>query len=1746
MGPQRSSTVIPGISPVSRDNDLEEVRTATSSENDLETNTAANGNRGQNGGGNITKKNYKQRKPQLKSYMRPSASGSLLLDDDEGNIKNLSFQGVPNSARTNDNKSMNQFINDEQDPLSHIPKHDLFRATSTAPTKYSVETYRLRLVIQTIFITTVNGSDIRLMIQQRNDTSMPNNTFPIDKSKRRSIIGSIDSQLKNNHWRKEFSDAFKKISVISKLKLQMNNQSHHDDGKNELTMSSPRLSSNVLNDEDTPTQMLASDLIDSMLSGCPAALFASTQFLRDEHGKRRAPLLLAMLDITVKPLNGISPFIVDSFSEEPSEDYETGRNDDADDNENISDGNNHAMSSRRTSFSSMSTAVRNKIIEKKNDNTMFKLELEYGIGSTRQKWSVVKSYQEINALHTNLKLVSLQQVAVNKLSIESNQFRKIRLPSFPKFPKNTWRKNHHLEKNGVPIDPGFSNGLRSRMQSRTTLQADTDENNSASSSLIFFDINKIKMKHLQDLIREPDDESQPMYIRLERYLKLLNLALCLRPQANRLCEFYEFSPIGNLLSYENGYQGKEGPMIIRSTAKSQGWRVSHFNAHDFKEMIERHTEKWFLVRHSYITYVSDLCSTTPLDVFLVDSKFKIKCSGLDKRKTEELIQQDVDWNKESSRKFSVKLLITLENSERKLKVICSSEYSLRQWMRSINYMSKSTIWSQVHRFNSFAPVRKNSFCKYLVDGRDYFWALSEALNMAKDVIYIHDWWLSPELYMRRPVNGNQQYRIDRILKKCAESGIKIFIVIYRNVGNTVGTDSLWTKHSMLGLHPNIHLIRSPNQWLQNTYFWAHHEKFVVIDHTIAFMGGIDLCYGRYDTPEHVLRDDATGIKDQNFPGKDYSNARICDFYELDKPFESMYDRNVIPRMPWHDVHMMMVGEPARDLSRHFVQRWNYLLREKRPSRPTPLLTPANDFTACELERSPFFKTLKKRSTCEVQILRSAGNWSLGLKETEKSIQNAYLKLIETSQHYIYIENQFFITTSTWDGVIIENKIGDAIVDRIIRANSEGAEWKAFIIIPLMPGFDSPIDQPEASALRVIMQCQYQSISRGETSIFARLRKLNIDPVQYIQFYSLRKWSTIGTEEKLVTEQLYVHAKLLIVDDRSCIIGSANINERSQLGNRDSEVAAIVRDTDLIKTKMNGEDYYAGRFAWELRQRLMREHLGCDVDLVEIVERQFGRLEKLAKENYRTLHTLDTKKKSSKYNKEDKITSSMIELAYREVFDVDYSSSWSNIYHRDDITEDEQGGGKRGSYVSSSKFGINLEEFMKTTSEVEAYDEVCNVLDSLEEEIGNKKMELPIRNTRGQTQTDPPVPLHSFNFRAGTANLGIRDNKSISADPRLIGNKVHTADVSGDGPDGWNKVTDEFKESVTEQLKDWALKALSSRVIDDKEKSKTDLRYEASFDFLPDKRDIEKYLNCLEISDIKKWDMLKRICYLQRLSYKIKVLADSKTNVSNEENTSTNSSSEQSDNRTDPGSLGELDDDAVDELLSQITPSVTNNEDFDRRLLNLKFVDPYCFGDPLAETFYDDVWTAIALRNTLIFRFVFHCQPDNDVQTWRDYKEFNKLSQEFIDEQNKSIETALAMEKSNESSTKSGSTNSDDLPIPKESDRNVNKGEKLIDVPVNKTVPRDDENEKATTNKDLEEKSMNALKKKTVSRLKMRFSNSLLYGFKQRTFDRHTSRRLLERVHGNLVIFPTEWLAKEVESKNWFYSADRLPPIEIYD
>lgn len=75
---------------------------------------------------------------------------------------------------------------------------------------------------------------------------------------------------------------------------------------------------------------------------------------------------------------------------------------------------------------------------------------------------------------------------------------------------------------------------------------------------------------------------------------------------------------------------------------------------------------------------------------------------------------------------------------------------------------------------------------------------------------------------------------------------------------------------------------------------------------------------------------------------------------------------------------------------------------------------------------------KETHPVEIQVLRSVSHWSLLFDRKEDSIQQAYLSLIANAQHYIYIENQFFV--SMIGSAAVENEICQVLCQRIVRAH----------------------------------------------------------------------------------------------------------------------------------------------------------------------------------------------------------------------------------------------------------------------------------------------------------------------------------------------------------------------------------------------------------------------------------------------------------------------------------------------------------------------------------------------------------------------------------------------------------------------------------------------------------------------------------------------------------------------------------------
>ena len=678
-----------------------------------------------------------------------------------------------------------------------------------------------------------------------------------------------------------------------------------------------------------------------------------------------------------------------------------------------------------------------------------------------------------------------------------------------------------------------------------------------------------------------------------------------------------------------------------------------------------------------------------------------------------------------------------------------------EWIESLNTMYNKCEYKLFQvRYNSSFMIRDNNSVEFFIDGENYFAEVFNKLSQAQYAVCISDWWMSPELYLKRPVSLYPDSQVVEVLGSLADRGVKVYVLLYKEVTFALTLNSLYTKRALRARNKDIKVLRHPSVGLRGgEFFWSHHAKLICIDSSIAFMGGLDLCYGRWDTQDHPLCD----FEGDLFPGIDYSNVRVSDFAKVHKWKVDSLERTKVPRMPWHDVCISVTGVVVKDLWKHFMELWNHVIKDitgskkdrkdiiplpdntvvqriqnglhsvftknledppdlvisrskdKKPSYVFPGLVTgvkveprereeqlarmrekflsnrenndtissdenperlgSNKFNFLSLmrnfmttrfldpypgaqrlheetveaeqdrdqdldheglrreeeeeqdeaetsqalqahERENDFITLPKRASlafvntgsnhAECQVLRSAGSWSLGKDKCEESILSAYYELILDAKYFIYIENQFFISNSAGKPVI--NTISDALIQRISLAIKLGEQFRVIVVIPLLPAFEGSVDDPSAAVLRVQLHWEYRTICRGKKSIYSKLRRLTDTPEEYICFYSLRTHCMLSGVP--TTEMIYIHSKLMIVDDTTVIIGSANINDRSMNGDRDAELCLVIRDNERLTKRFGEREVKVTKFAHSFRMNLFKEHSGCDED--KVLENPFSR------------------------------------------------------------------------------------------------------------------------------------------------------------------------------------------------------------------------------------------------------------------------------------------------------------------------------------------------------------------------------------------------------------------------------------------------------------------------------------------------------------------------------------------------------------
>lgn len=542
---------------------------------------------------------------------------------------------------------------------------------------------------------------------------------------------------------------------------------------------------------------------------------------------------------------------------------------------------------------------------------------------------------------------------------------------------------------------------------------------------------------------------------------------------------------------------------------------------------------------------------------------------------------------------------------------------------------------------------------------DICYAISEAHHL----IYIVGWSVFHKIKLVReptkPLPRGGDLTLGELLKYKSEEGVRVLLLVWDDKTSHdklfIRTEGVMQTHDeetkKFFKHSSVICVLSPRYASSKTSylkqkvvgtFFTHHQKCVLVDtqafgnnrKVTAFIGGIDLCDGRYDTPEHRLfRGLDTVFKD--------------DFHQPTFP-----PGTKAPRQPWHDLHCRIDGPAAYDVLINFAQRWRKATRWREFSLLKKRMTQWHDDAMLKIERiswilSPAVAFSKEGYTVvpeddpklyvcgedhpenwHVQIFRSIDSGSVkGFPKyydaaeaqnlisskklvIERSIQTAYIQAIRSAQHFIYIENQYFLGSSyawpSYNNAGADHQIPMELTLKIVSKIRARERFAVYVVIPMWPEGD-----PKTNTVQEILFWQSQTMQTMYKLIAEELESMNLvdsHPLDYLNFYCLGNREEIpsstsqyvGDSDKVSDSMkfqrfmIYVHAKGMVVDDEYIIIGSANLNQRSMAGSKDTEIAMGAYQPHHTWTAKQQQHHPHGQI-YGYRTSLWAEHTGCTDD-----------------------------------------------------------------------------------------------------------------------------------------------------------------------------------------------------------------------------------------------------------------------------------------------------------------------------------------------------------------------------------------------------------------------------------------------------------------------------------------------------------------------------------------------------------------------
>ncbi len=242
------------------------------------------------------------------------------------------------------------------------------------------------------------------------------------------------------------------------------------------------------------------------------------------------------------------------------------------------------------------------------------------------------------------------------------------------------------------------------------------------------------------------------------------------------------------------------------------------------------------------------------------------------------------------------------------------------------------------------PPRQGNSVRVLIDGGEAMPRIAEALRRARSHVHIAGWHTSPHFSLvREPTPTQVKQLLDELARK-----VKVRVLLW--AGAPLPHPFRPNRNDMKALSESLAAQSAIEVALDSRErpLHCHHEKVVIVDDEVAFVGGMDLTTlsgDRYDTSEHPMRGD----------------------------------------IGWHDLMTELRGPVVSDVAEHFAMRWREVTDEE----------------------VPFTTSVDRAGDVEAQIVRTVPEKIYAsVPRGDFRILETYRNALQRAERLVYIENQF--------------------------------------------------------------------------------------------------------------------------------------------------------------------------------------------------------------------------------------------------------------------------------------------------------------------------------------------------------------------------------------------------------------------------------------------------------------------------------------------------------------------------------------------------------------------------------------------------------------------------------------------------------------------------------------------------------------------------------------------------------------------